>query len=105
MMYVYYKSSVYSGSEVFPIGLFLGERVLRNSMIGGDTYSQFFGAATDKKDGWEPLQQGLFDSSYTKYEELNKRAEEYYKHNRRFYQQLVYLSGKLTKLVEIKAIG
>ena len=85
MMYVYYKSSVYSGSEVFPIGLFLGERVLRNSMIGGDTYSQFFGAATDKKDGWEPLQQGLFDSSYTKYEELNKRAEEYYKHNRRFY--------------------
>ena len=85
MMYVYYQSSVYKGSEVFPIGLFLGERVLRNAMIGGDTYSQFFGAAADKKDGWELLKQGLFDGSYAKYEELNKRAEEYYKHNRRFY--------------------
>ena len=85
MMFVYYKSSVLSDYEVFPIGLFLGERILRNTMIGGDTYSEFFTAATAKKDGWEPLKQGLFDSSYAEYEELNKRAEEYYKHNRRFY--------------------
>ena len=63
-------------------------------MIGGDTYSEFFTAATAKKDGWEPLKQGLFDSSYAEYEELNKRAEEYYKHNRRFYQVIGYQRGK-----------
>ena len=50
-----------------------------------DTYSGFFTAATAKIDGWEYLKQGLFDSSYAKYEKLNKRAEEYYMHNRRFY--------------------
>lgn len=83
MMYVYYKSAPIPDYEIFPVGLFLGERVLRNSMIGGDAYSQFFMSATTDKDDWEPLKQGLFDRSYAKYQEIYNQAEEYYKHNRR----------------------
>ena len=52
-------------------------------MIGGDSYSEFFASAEKDKDDWEPLKQGLFDRSYAKFEEINKRAIEYYKHNRR----------------------
>lgn len=83
MMYIYYKASVFQDCEYFPVGLFLGERVLRNVMIGGDSYSQFFSAAEVEKNDWEPLKQGLFDKSYAKYEEINSKAVEYYKHNRR----------------------
>lgn len=67
------------------IGLFLGERVLRNAMIGDDSYSRFFATAEIDKDEWEPLKQGLFDSRYANFEEINKRAVEYYSHNRRPY--------------------
>lgn len=83
MMYIYYKASVFQDCEYFPVGLFLGERVLRNVMISGDSYSQFFSAAEAEKNDWEPLKQGLFDKSYAKYEEINSKAVEYYKHNRR----------------------
>lgn len=82
-MYVYYSASVFKGAEVFPVGLFLGEGILRKAMIGGDSYSEFFASAEKDKDDWEPLKQGLFDRSYAKFEEINKRAIEYYKHNRR----------------------
>ena len=84
-MYVYYKSALIPDYEIFPIGLFLGERVLRNAMIGDDSYSRFFATAEIDKDEWEPLKQGLFDSRYANFEEINKRAVEYYSHNRRPY--------------------
>ena len=82
MMYVYYRCSVFPDRDVFPTGLFLGERILRNTMIGGDSYSAFFSAADADKDGWEPLKQGLFDRSYAKYKEIKERSDEYYTHNR-----------------------
>ena len=84
MMYVYYNSSIFPNNNVFPIGLFLGERILRGALVGGDSYSLFFSAAAIDKDEWEPLKQGLFDRSYAKYEKINREAEEYYKHNRRY---------------------
>lgn len=82
MMYVYYKSALLPDYEVFPSGLFLGERIARNTMIGGDSYSQFFTDALTKKDEWEPLKQGLFDGSYSQFEDINKRAQEYYSKGR-----------------------
>lgn len=84
MMYVYYKSSILKDNEIFPIGLFLGERIMRNSFIEGDSYSNFFAAAAIEKDNWTPLQQGLFDGSYAQYDELYQRAETYYQKNRRW---------------------
>lgn len=84
LMYVYYQSSVFKDREDFPVGLFLSERIFRNSLIGGDSYTQFFANAVSEKDNWEPLKQGLFDGSYANYEEVYKRAEEYYKGNRRY---------------------
>ena len=84
MMYVYYRCSVFPDIEAFPTGLFLGERIIRDAMIGGDSYSQFFTSADTDKEDWEPIKQGLFDSSYKKYKEINNKAEEYYKHNRGF---------------------
>ena len=62
----------------------MSERVLRNAKIGDDSYSQFFTTAETDKDEWAPLKQGLFDGSYAKYDEINKRAVEYYKHNMRY---------------------
>lgn len=85
LMYVYYHSSIHEDYEVFPKGLFLSERVFRNAMIGGeDTYSQFFSDSMIEQQNWGPLKQGLFDGDYPKYLELYKRAEEYYKNNRRY---------------------
>ena len=82
MMYVYYKSSIFKDRDIFPIGLFLGERIIRNSIIGRDSYSNFFAAAAIEKDNWAPLQQGLFDGSYEQYNDLYQRAEAYYQKNR-----------------------
>ena len=84
LMYVYYKSSVFQDREDFPVGLFLSERIFRNSIIGGDSYTQFFANALSEKGNWEPLKQGLFDGSYANYEDVYKRAEAYYKGNRRY---------------------
>jgi hypothetical protein len=81
-MYVYYGSALIRDYELFPTGLFLGERILRNAMIGDDPYSQFFSTAETEKNDWEPLKQGLFDSSYVNFREINKRAVEYYMNNR-----------------------
>lgn len=82
-MYVYYRASVISENDNFPLGLFLGEQLFRNSIIGGDSYSQFFNAAAIEKDNWAPISQGLFNKSYAQYEEINNKAEEYYNHHRR----------------------
>lgn len=83
-MYVYYKSALIPDYEIFPIGLFVGERIVRISKIGDDSYSQFFSSAETDKDEWAPLKQGLFDSSYAKYDEINKRAVDYYEHHSRY---------------------
>lgn len=84
LMYVYYKSALFPENGVFPVGSFLSERIIRNSMIGGDSYSEFFSTASIEKDNWEPLKQGLFDGCYANYEDVYNRAEGYFKVNRRW---------------------
>ena len=85
LMYVYYENAHLRNVEVFPVGLFLSERILRYNMKGGkDTYNRFFAESGREKDNWEPLKQGLFDGKYASYKEVYDRGEEFYKHNRRY---------------------
>ncbi len=85
LMYVYYGSSFFKDKDIFPIGLFLSERIIRNEMIGGrDTYNQFFANASLEKEEWEPLKQGLFDGNYSEFAFYYNKAQDYYKYNRRF---------------------
>lgn len=85
LMYVYYENAHLRNVEMFPLGLFLSERIIRNNMMGGkDTYNRFFAEAEVEKGNWEPLKQGLFDGKYDAYKDVYNRGEEYYRHNRRF---------------------
>ena len=86
MMYVYYNCGLIQGQDVFPVGLFMSERIVRKGYIGGDAYTDFFKqAATDKND-WEPIKQGLFDGDYSKFEDINNRAEAFYR-GKRYYDK------------------
>ena len=83
LMYVYYNCSIAQGQAVFPYGLFLSERIMRNSLVGGDAYSEFFAHAKTEKNEWVPLKQGLFDGSYMNFMEIYNKAEAFYQGNRR----------------------
>lgn len=83
LMYVFYKCALYPDIESFPSGSFLSERYIRLSMIGGcDEFSQFFSKAIEKKTDWEPLKQGLFGGSFDLYENVYKKAFEFFRTNR-----------------------
>lgn len=83
LMYVYYNCSIVHGQAVFPNGLFLSKRIMRNSLVGCDTYSEFFAHAKTEKNEWVPLKQGLFDGSYMNFMEIYNKAEAFYQGNRR----------------------
>ena len=85
LMYVYYKSGVYTENTVFPTGTFLSERILRYASNTENFYTQFFSAASSEKENWEPIKQGLFDGKYENFVEVYNRAEKYYRGNRRGY--------------------
>lgn len=65
------------------VGLFLSERIMRNGIIGGDAYSEFFAQAKAEKNEWKPLKQGLFDGSCMNFMEIYNKAEAFYQGNRR----------------------
>ena len=64
----------------FTTGFFLHycAGLIRN--IGRDEpYTEFYGGADKLKDEWPPIKQGMFGGQYTKYQELVKQAEVYYR--------------------------
>jgi len=75
-----YMFSRASGNVYFTTGYFLHYRVRLNQVPGSeDTYTAFYSEADKLKNEWTPLKQGMFGGDYTQYQELVKRAEEYYK--------------------------
>lgn len=75
-----YKFGKKQGFQYFTTGFFLQYRagLIRN--IGGDEpYTEFYGGADKLKDEWPPIKQGMFGGQYTKYQELVKQAEVYYR--------------------------
>lgn len=84
LMYVYYKNSIFPDKEIFPLGLFLSERIIYNQQKGGDTYSRYFSVAADEQNNWAPLKQGLFNGDYSKYKIVYQKGEAYYEKHRRF---------------------
>lgn len=83
MMYVYYNCNLIRGRDIFPLGVFLSERIMRNGIIGGDAYSEFFAQAKTEKNEWAPLKQGLFDGGYSNFMDIYNRAETFYQGNKR----------------------
>ena len=43
-----------------------------------DFYTDFFNKASQQKDDWEPLKQGLFNGQYAIFEKIYKEGEEFY---------------------------
>ena len=84
LMYVYYQCYLVPDQDYFPLGLFLSEDNYRRTIIGGDSYSEFFYAAIKLKNDWEPLKQGLFDGDYSNYNDVYNRGEDFYNRHRRF---------------------
>lgn len=77
----YYKCCTLS-PDWNPIGGFVRKRISL-SRYEDDFYTQFFAAASEEKDNWEPLKQGLFGGSYSEYSSIYKASEEFYKKNMR----------------------
>lgn len=61
----------------FPVGTFVRKRI---SMFRHeeDFYTEFFIKASQQKDDWEPLKQGLFNGQYAIFENIYKEGEEFY---------------------------
>lgn len=75
-----YKCGKKYGYQYFTTGFFLHYRVNLMRNIGNDEpYSAFFDEADRLRNEWPPIKQGMFGGDYTKYQELVKQAEEYYK--------------------------
>lgn len=75
-----YKCGKKYGYQYFTTGFFLHYRVNVMRNIGNDEpYSAFYDEADRLRNEWPPIKQGMFGGDYTKYQELVKQAEEYYK--------------------------
>ena len=77
----FHKNHLIPKSVWFPIGTFVSKRI---SMFRHeeDFYTDFFKKASQLKDDWEPLKQGLFDGQYEIFEKIYKEGEMYYNKNR-----------------------
>ena len=73
----FHKNHLIPKSVWFPLGTFVNKRI---SMFRReeDFYTDFFNKASQQKDDWEPLKQGLFDGQYAIFEKMYKEGEEYY---------------------------
>ena len=79
LTYVYCKCCDHA--SYVPLGSFLPKRTeYRNRSEEGERvpYIQFFEEADTLEDDWEPIKQGMFGGSYTKYKRTYDQAEEYY---------------------------
>ena len=77
----FHKNHLIPKSVWFPIGTFVSKRI---SMFRHeeDFYTDFFNKASQLKDDWEPLKQGLFAGQYEIFKKIYKEGEDYSNNNR-----------------------
>ena len=77
----FHKNHLIPKSVWFPIGTFVSKRI---SMFRHeeDFYTDFFNKASQLKDDWEPLKQGLFAGQYEIFKKIYKEGVDYYNNNR-----------------------
>lgn len=73
----HHKNHLIPDRAWFPVGTFVRKRI---SMFRHeeDFYTDFFNKASQQKDDWEPLKQGLFNGQYAIFEKIYKEGEEFY---------------------------
>lgn len=83
LMYNYYGCGIIVNREFFPLGMFVHER-FDFARAADNFYTNFFKEASNVKERWEPLKQGLFDGVYENFKNTYIKAEEYYNKNGRY---------------------